>query len=560
MNTNRKLRRTPVVAYASYVLQTVLLGMLMYTVVSCDKEEVNQPPIIKIESIETVVVGKTVTLDGSATTDPEGQALTYRWEITTKPATSQAVIVNQNAIKTEFTADKPGTYIIVLTVTDTDGQSTTKEITITINVPGKAPVAQAGQSTTVAAGNKVVLDGSKSADPDGDPLTYRWSFKSKPAASKATITAADRAMAEFVPDVIGEYAVTLTVSDNNWPAVTADVSYTAVVPAVREVTGAWTAADGTSGGNDYTPRNHFYTFDVKGNNQPFTLTLTSSDINVGFYVYDPLGNQLENYISINREVIRTFTKNAGTYTVLVVSQKRYDIGSYKLAGKGIDSDFKRSPAKRVKAENISFGAEGGGGFETTPRNHVYSFEVTEDNSYTDLNIQSTQIPVWFQVFAPNGESIHWHYAGTPRFTVLKLNKGTYTMWAGSGSRDAIGSYTLDIFGQVQNLKQYEFNSSILNDSYIGAKKAITYSFNVTEVNTPIDVSLRSPEITGAISLYNPNGELIGWTYAGNYRHIIERGNIAKGTYKVVIEPGNNTTGIGKYTLSVYGKYSDLKKL
>ena len=43
-----------------------------------------------------------------------------------------------------------------------------------IPFPNKQPVAEAGVARNVEAGSTVELDGSKSADPDKDPLKYRW--------------------------------------------------------------------------------------------------------------------------------------------------------------------------------------------------------------------------------------------------------------------------------------------------------------------------------------------------------------------------------------------------
>ena len=56
------------------------------------------------------------------------------------------------------------------------------------------------------------LDGSKSSSATGDPLTYAWSFVSKPAGSNAQLSGADTVNPTFVPDVAGPYAVQLVVS------------------------------------------------------------------------------------------------------------------------------------------------------------------------------------------------------------------------------------------------------------------------------------------------------------------------------------------------------------
>ncbi len=84
---------------------------------------------------------------------------------------------------------------------------------ITPAAGNRAPIANAGPDVSKAVGQRADLDGSRSADPDGDPLTYRWAFSSKPAASRAELTGADTAAPSFTIDAPGSYVVGLTVED-----------------------------------------------------------------------------------------------------------------------------------------------------------------------------------------------------------------------------------------------------------------------------------------------------------------------------------------------------------
>lgn len=77
----------------------------------------------------------------------------------------------------------------------------------------QAPVANAGLDQNVKTGSTVYLDGTASYDPDGDPLTYSWSFVSRPSGSNATLSGASTATPTFVADVDGTYEVASTVSD-----------------------------------------------------------------------------------------------------------------------------------------------------------------------------------------------------------------------------------------------------------------------------------------------------------------------------------------------------------
>ncbi len=77
----------------------------------------------------------------------------------------------------------------------------------------ECPVADAGADSLAHVGETVQLDGSGSADADGDMLSYSWSILSKPPGSAATISDPIAAAPTFVADVEGDYIVQLIVSD-----------------------------------------------------------------------------------------------------------------------------------------------------------------------------------------------------------------------------------------------------------------------------------------------------------------------------------------------------------
>jgi hypothetical protein len=82
-------------------------------------------------------------------------------------------------------------------------------------VPNQLPVANAGSSQTVHIGQPATLDGSASTDPDNNtPLTYAWSFVSRPAGSAATLSNANTSLASFTPDAVGNFIVQLVVMDS----------------------------------------------------------------------------------------------------------------------------------------------------------------------------------------------------------------------------------------------------------------------------------------------------------------------------------------------------------
>lgn len=193
----------------------------------------NPAPIANAGPDQAVSSGATVALDGSASSDSAGLPLSYAW---TAPAgiTLSALSV----ARPTFTAPTlaPGSAPLVLTfslgVSNGQLSSTPATVTITVNappLPNPAPVAHAGTNQAVVAGATVTLDGSLSADPDGEPLTFAWTA---PAGSGITLTGPATAHPTFVAPVVpsGAPPVTLTftlvVSDAHAASAPTTVSVT----------------------------------------------------------------------------------------------------------------------------------------------------------------------------------------------------------------------------------------------------------------------------------------------------------------------------------------------
>jgi hypothetical protein len=174
----------------------------------------NLKPVANAGADQTVHTGSLVTLDGSGSSDPDGNyPLAYAWAITLKPAGSAAALTNPTAVNPSFTADLPGDYEIQLVVTDSLGLSS-DPATVKVSTTNTAPVAAAGpdQAATLI-GAKIQLDGSQSYDPDGDPITYLWSFVTIPQGSAAKLSNPAIINPTFIADVHGTYVAQLVVRD-----------------------------------------------------------------------------------------------------------------------------------------------------------------------------------------------------------------------------------------------------------------------------------------------------------------------------------------------------------
>ncbi len=193
----------------------------------------NAAPIANAGTAQSVLRASTVTLNGAASSDANGDdALTYAWTLTSKPTSSTATLASATSVAPTFTADLAGSYVATLVVNDGQVNSTGSTITVTASVANAAPVANASIAQKVVTGALVTLSGSASSDANSDPLTYRWTLTSKPTSSTATLASATSVAPTFTADRAGSYVATLVVNDGKVNSAGSTITVTANAPVV----------------------------------------------------------------------------------------------------------------------------------------------------------------------------------------------------------------------------------------------------------------------------------------------------------------------------------------
>ena len=184
---------------------------------------------------QAVASGAFVTLDGSASSDPSGLALTFAWTQTAGPIVtlSSASSPTPSFPSPTVPFGQPAAVLTFsLVVSDANLPSAPSTVNITVSPeppPNPAPIANAGPSQAVASGAAVTLDGSASADPDGEPITFAWTQSSGAAVALAGANTANPTFtAPVVPagSAAATLAFSLVVSDAHASSAAASVTIT----------------------------------------------------------------------------------------------------------------------------------------------------------------------------------------------------------------------------------------------------------------------------------------------------------------------------------------------
>jgi len=172
----------------------------------------NKPPLASFTvSASTVYTNVSVTFNASASYDPDGTIASYFWSF--GDGTNATGMVATHAYVNN------GLYSATLEVTDNDGAVNTTARSIT--VLNRPPVASfTVSSSSVSTGTSVYFNASASYDPDGSIVGYSWNFGDGSNGTGVTVSHS------YVEN--GTYLVTLTISDDDGSASSANATETVI--------------------------------------------------------------------------------------------------------------------------------------------------------------------------------------------------------------------------------------------------------------------------------------------------------------------------------------------
>ena len=159
------------------------------------------PPIANAGGPYSGTVNVTITFNGSASSDPDGSVVGYQWNFGDGGSAAGAMPVHAYAAT--------GTYIVTLTVTDSDGLTHSAATTAQVADGSglQSPVARAGGPYRGTVAAPLSFDGSASSDADGTIVSFDWTFGDGGAGSGARLM--------HVYGSAGVYTVLLTVTDDS---------------------------------------------------------------------------------------------------------------------------------------------------------------------------------------------------------------------------------------------------------------------------------------------------------------------------------------------------------
>ena len=109
---------------------------------------------------------------------------------------------------------------------------------------GEPPVSEAGLGLIALVDDTVILDGSGSSDPEGDPITYVWTQVGGPPTE---LDGADTAQPRFTVESSGTFRFSLVVSDDTSASAADEVEVVVPYEVIQGVETGCSTVSSTAG-------------------------------------------------------------------------------------------------------------------------------------------------------------------------------------------------------------------------------------------------------------------------------------------------------------------------
>ncbi|MBU2948597.1 hypothetical protein [Zobellia uliginosa] len=278
--------------------------------------------------------------------------------------------------------------------------------------------------------------------------------------------------------------------------------------------------------NNSSPRNHFYTF---VNNTPNTrisiiVKAKSEDAKVDIMLFkgENYNSTLESdksYKSTEDSIEHLLTET-GTYTVVITAEKEIET-SYSLSFLA-NQEIKELTPTVNSVETVSGVWENAGGYDNylSPSNRMFNFEVTKENTYVDILLNSDSQDVKGKIIVlkdNNGE--YAQVTSSLNYDVKKeisefliTEPGNYSIVA-TAAEYGNGGFSLQLFGMNNSIStitaektdvltqegNFEPSGGGIMTPYSPLGKA--YKFSTVNDNTIIDIVAESNNSEASLNYY-----------------------------------------------------------
>lgn len=174
----------------------------------------NNAPTASAGGPYTINEGGSLPLDALASSDPDGDPLSYSWDIngdgTFDDALGSTPTLTWQQLVTLGIVDGPSSFNVQVRVSD--GQADVLSSAVALSVLNVAPVANAGADRSVHNGDPVNIDGTATDPGLADTHSFEWHVAADNGQNIPNVTGSHLT---FVPDLPGDYTVSLLVTDDD---------------------------------------------------------------------------------------------------------------------------------------------------------------------------------------------------------------------------------------------------------------------------------------------------------------------------------------------------------